>query len=164
MGKSKKRCALYLEMIASIATIAAAAVAAVALAFGFFEFRSTQSLQREAIRQQSESLRQQGESLEHQYNETAIALLLQYYDLRRELAAKPIEPESDQWAWENGHALVIAEALFDVTDGEEGWQSTVETIILDHSSYLSEGSLNCSSYSPEFVGLVERTVGRSVCK
>lgn len=124
-----------LESASSLATILAAVVAIFAFYYGYKQFQETQKLQREALEIELES--------------QAIELNVKYNELMRDAKT------NDQDSWRDNLGVSIAESVFRLRRGDEGWKNTAKWMLSNHKQYLDQGGLKCNTFDSEFVGLMK---------
>lgn len=142
-----------IEIAAHLATTVAAIVAIVTLIFGFFQFRETQRMTREALRLQTDTLGRERQT-------KAVDLFVKFNEIQREAVASQTVSESEKAAsfWRQNLLLSITESIFLLTEGDAGWKATTVWMLELQKDFLT--SMKCSTVASQFVALV-RTVMKS---
>ena len=105
---------------------------------------------------------QKGQESEHESK--AVELFMKYENLMTERAnsTKPADAEENQ-VREN-LAIAIAESIFRLKTGDRGWKNTVRWMVSAHAEYLKNTGLNCKTFDPDFIKLVNEEVNQNVCR
>jgi hypothetical protein len=124
------------EKAAHWATIVAAVVASFAFLTGTYQSCMTQQAARA--------------TLELEGSSQAVDLFVKYNDLMRE----PSRKDPLYQFWRSNVAVAIAERIFILTRGDQGWEDTVDWMLSQHVQSLKQG-FNAKTYHPDFACLVE---------
>jgi hypothetical protein len=120
-------------------------VAVISLIVGLITFRSTSAAQTKAADAQTQA--------------SAVGLLQEYYAvaLQNPEVSRIYDLSNDQYVgWFAPFAMFTAESIYNLTKGEEGWESTVSHIVNDHMGYvLTKGLGRCASYTEDFIKLTQ---------
>jgi hypothetical protein len=66
------------------------------------------------------------------------------------------KPITNAYAWLASHAYFSAEAIYTLTQGQSGWDSTVTSIIRYHHGLVRDTLYACADYSAAFDSLVHK--------
>lgn len=90
----------------------------------------------------------------------AVSVLQDYMRLAIEhpnLSNRPDSlPVDDHYEWLASHAYFSAETIYDLTQGEAPWDSTVAAIVRYHHPLVRDGRYACHDFHPAFDSLVKR--------
>lgn len=138
------------------AGIAAAIVGIFALSFGYKQFRATQEATRQTL-----SLQREGLDLDR--DAKAIDLFLKYNDLMVQPRSSRKSGIGDAAFWRENLAVGIADSIFKIRGEDTSWKETVRWMIDDHKDFFNENGLDCATYDPDFVQLVNQEMKHNIC-
>jgi hypothetical protein len=146
-----------LEQAASLATILASIVASFALAFGYHQFRATQLLARQ-------TLALQNEALQHEREAKAIDLFLKFNEIQLSVASPSHKSTKQALYWQQNLAVTTTESIFKLMEADSGWLATVAFMLREQTDFLMLNGLDCPTYLPAFVTLVNKVMEEDVCR
>jgi arginyl-tRNA synthetase len=130
-------------IVSALSTIAASIVAVFALLFGYQQFSKTHDLERES---------------------QVVELFIKYNELMKDGSPSPISGENESDFWRHNLSIGIAESIFKLRRGDEGWRETVKWMLSHHKEFLKQRGLNCDTFDDEFEKLVNEQMGQNVCR
>jgi hypothetical protein len=145
-----------MERAASIATVVAAVVAIVTFAVGVYQFTDTQQLARKNLELQAATLNQERES-------KAIELFLKFNELEKEVATKPMPKKGDASFWQYNMMLTLTESVFRFTEGDDGWQETVDWMLETQRPFLEGTPQGCRTFAASFLVLMKTIIPKMQC-
>ena len=100
------------------------------------------------------------ETSQAQTEAAAVAVLQEYLKLAIEYPSlanrRPNAPVDSRYDWFASHAFFTAETIYNLTEGEHGWDRTIGAILREHRSYVIQGAFPCGDFDPDFVSLVRK--------
>jgi hypothetical protein len=139
-----------LQRWSHIATITASIVAVAALIFGTYQFRCTQTLQRE--------------NLDFERETKAVDLFIKYNDLKREASERRAKESKEGTEWQDNVLIGIAESIWDLRHEVPAWRKTVEWMLAEEDKSSKITDLGCDTYDRSFVEFARHAVGHEVCE
>jgi hypothetical protein len=72
--------------------------------------------------------------------------------------------DTDTKLWREDLTMVIAESIFRLRRGDEGWEKTVRGMVKEHRDFiLTKRLLDCDTFDKEFIRIVNQEMGQDVC-
>jgi hypothetical protein len=131
-----------MDLLLKYAPLLASVIATVAILSGLWQFRTTQRLTREA---------------------KAVDLFLKFNELTEKLPTTQGTRPPQSSFWQYNALLTITQAIFALTRGIHSWDSTIEWMLQTQNWFLTQNSINCQSFSPEFVIRMKKAVPQIRC-
>jgi hypothetical protein len=131
----------WLEGGAHIVAALSVIIAALAIIVGYWQWREGEEFERE---------------------KKAVDLVIKYDELMKEPA--PSETDTDAKDWRENLTMVIAESIFRLRRGDEGWENTVRGMVKQHRDFLlTRRFLDCDTFDKEFIKIVNDEMKQDVC-
>jgi hypothetical protein len=137
-SKDLEKAAHKATIISAIATVVASIVAVAAIGFGYQQFSQGHELERES---------------------KAVELFVKYNELMKETPSNA-EPNF----WRDNLSVGIAESIFKLRRGDEGWEKTVRWMLSNHTEFLKREGLNCDTFDDDFEKVVNEEIKQDVCR
>jgi hypothetical protein len=131
---------------ANYATIIAASTAIITLVWGFLIFRQTSNQQADAA-----AVKMTQDYIQFNFAHSDV--------LKRGLAGQIDE----DYLWFASHNMLVAETIYKLNEGDEGWEATVIHMANNHKPFLLHEAFPCKEYDPKFVRFLQDRVDKNVC-
>jgi hypothetical protein len=128
-----------------------------ALGFGYYQFRATHLLTREALALQLDALK-------HEREAKALDLFLKFNEIQQSIVSPSRKTTEQVLFWQKNIAVTTTESVFKLTEGDPGWMATVAFMLREQTEFLKDNGLECATFLPGFVDLVNKEIGQNVCR
>lgn len=126
-----------LEVANIVSSVATAVVAALALSFSVWQFNEGQKLAQENLDSEREA--------------KAVELFIKFNEMKEEMESKSTAGPAGVDFWRENSLLGITESLYNLTQGNDKWESTIDWMLGMQKDFLQERGVNCNTYSSEFI-------------
>lgn len=130
-----------LEVANIVSSVATAVVAALALSFSVWQFNEGQKLAQENLDSEKEA--------------KAVELFIKFNEMKEEMESKSTADSAGVGFWRENSLLGITESLYNLTQGNDKWESTIDWMLGMQKDFLQERGINCNTYSSEFIELLK---------
>lgn len=116
-------------------------IAALAIILGYWQWREGEEFERE---------------------KKAVDLVIKYDELMKEPASSGADTDAKDWR--ENLTMVIAESIFRLRRGDDGWENTVRGMVKQHRDFLlTRHFLDCDTFDKEFIKIVNDEMKQDVC-
>lgn len=126
-----------LEVANIVSSVATAVVAALALSFSVWQFNEGQKLAQENLDSEREA--------------KAVELFIKFNEMKEEMESKSTASSAGVDFWRENSLLGITESLYNLTQGNDKWESTIDWMLGMQKDFLQKRGVNCNTYSSEFI-------------
>jgi hypothetical protein len=146
-----------MQRAAHFASIAASILAVFAFGVGLWQFTVTQKQARETLELQTDTLK-------HERQSKAIDYFIKFNELQKDAAGKPLpKNDDDPEFWRHNLLLALTEQLFLLTEGDMGWELTVQWMLEKQEPFLVGKPQGCNTFAVRFVALMRKAAPAMKC-